>query len=121
MHAARFVGSMWLRPNSWNPGESMIALPRDCGSGWGTQYQVVLVVVCLPELSASDTSPVAASGHVYLTSLEGAVTVLKVDAGKLVVVASAKLGERTAATPAIADDTLYIRTERHLYAFAEGK
>ena len=66
-------------------------------------------------------SPVAANGHVYLTSLEGALTVLKVDAGKPVVVANAKLGERTAATPAIADDTLFIRTEKHLYAFAERK
>ena len=66
-------------------------------------------------------SPVAANGHVYLASLDGALTVLKVDAGKLVVVASTKLGERTAATPAIADDTLFIRTEQHLYAFAERK
>jgi outer membrane protein assembly factor BamB len=64
---------------------------------------------------------VAANGHVYLTSLEGALTVLKVDAGTVVVVASAKLGERTAATPAIADDTLFIRTEKHLYAFTEHK
>ena len=66
-------------------------------------------------------SPVAANGHVYLISLEGALTVLKVDAGKLVVVASAKLAERTTATPAIADDTLFIRTEQHLYAFGERK
>jgi outer membrane protein assembly factor BamB len=64
-------------------------------------------------------SPVAANGHVYLTSLEGALTVLKVDGSKLVVVENAKLGERTMATPAIADDTLFIRTEQHLYAFAE--
>ena len=43
------------------------------------------------------------------------------DAGHLVVVSSAKLGERTAATPAIADNTLFIRTEQHLYAFGERK
>jgi hypothetical protein len=36
-----------------------------------------------------------------------------------VVVKNPPLGERTAATPAIADDTLYVRTEKHLYAFAE--
>ena len=29
------------------------------------------------------------------------------------------LGERIFATPAIADDTLYVRTAGHLYAFAE--
>jgi outer membrane protein assembly factor BamB len=64
-------------------------------------------------------SPVAANGHIYFTSLEGAVTVLKAGAEKPVVVAkNTSLGERTAATPAIADDTLYVRTEKHLYAFA---
>jgi hypothetical protein len=31
------------------------------------------------------------------------------------------LGERTAATPAIADDTLYVRTAEHLYAFVNKK
>jgi outer membrane protein assembly factor BamB len=65
-------------------------------------------------------SPVAANGHIYFTSLEGAVTVLKAGSQQPVVVAkNPKLDERTAATPAIADDTLYIRTEKHLYAFAE--
>ena len=32
-----------------------------------------------------------------------------------------KLGERVSATPAIADNVLYVRTEGHLYAFAEKK
>jgi outer membrane protein assembly factor BamB len=67
-------------------------------------------------------SPVAANGHIYLTSLDGAVTVLKAGAEKPVVEAkNPPLGERTAATPAIADDTMYIRTANHLYAFSEGK
>jgi outer membrane protein assembly factor BamB len=68
-------------------------------------------------------SPVAANGHIYLTSLtDGTVTVLKAGLGTPEVVASnPALGERVSATPAIADDTLYIRTARHLYAFAEKK
>jgi outer membrane protein assembly factor BamB len=68
-------------------------------------------------------SPVAANGHIYLTSLDdGAITVLKAGAASpQLVVKNPKLGERVAATPAIADDTLYIRTEGHLYAFAEKK
>jgi outer membrane protein assembly factor BamB len=67
-------------------------------------------------------SPVAANGHIYLTSLDGVVTVLRVGSEEpLEAAKSAKLGERTAATPAIADDTLYVRTEKHLYAFAEAK
>lgn len=68
-------------------------------------------------------SPVAANGHIYFTSLDdGTVTVLKAGAKKAEVVATnPKLGERVAATPAIADDTLYIRSAKHLYAFAEKR
>lgn len=68
-------------------------------------------------------SPVAANGHIYFTSLEdGVVTVLKAGADKPDVVAkNPPLCERVAATPAIADDTLYVRTEKHLYAFAAEK
>ncbi len=68
-------------------------------------------------------SPVAANGHIYFTSLtDGTVTVLK--AGLTTPEVAAKnppLGERVAATPAIADDTLYIRTAGSLYAFATKK
>jgi outer membrane protein assembly factor BamB len=70
-----------------------------------------------------NSSPVAANGHIYVTSFEdGTVTVLKAG-GKTpeVVVRNKELGERVSATPAIADDTLYLRTEGHLYAFAEKK
>jgi outer membrane protein assembly factor BamB len=68
-------------------------------------------------------SPVGADGHIYLTSLEeGAVTVIEAGADKLRVLGrNPKLGERVAATPAIADNTLYVRTEKHLYAFAEKR
>jgi outer membrane protein assembly factor BamB len=68
-------------------------------------------------------SPVAAGGNIYFTSLaDGTVTVLKAGAAAPEVVAqNSPLGERTAATPAIADDTLYVRTAGHLYAFAEQK
>jgi outer membrane protein assembly factor BamB len=65
-------------------------------------------------------SPVAANGRLYFLSLDGVVTVLKAGEEKPVVIAKdIQLGERTAATPAIADDTLYVRTEKHLYAFGD--
>ena len=38
-----------------------------------------------------------------------------------VVAENPKLNERVSATPAIADDTLYVRTAGHLYAFAAKK
>lgn len=68
-------------------------------------------------------SPVAANGHIYFTSLDGgAVTVLKAGADKAVVEAkNPELGERCAATPAIADNTLYIRTAAQLFAFGEAE
>jgi len=68
-------------------------------------------------------SPVAANGHIYFTSLQdGTGTVLKAGGEKPEVAATnPKLGERTAATPAIADNVLFIRTDKHLYAFAEKK
>jgi outer membrane protein assembly factor BamB len=68
-------------------------------------------------------SPVGANGHIYFAALEdGVVTVLKAGSDKPVVVSkNPTLGERVAATPAVADDTLYVRTEKHLYAFAEQK
>lgn len=68
-------------------------------------------------------SPVAANGNIYFTSLEdGVVTVLKAATAKPErLVKNPKLGERVAATPAIADDTIYLRTATKLYAFAERK
>jgi outer membrane protein assembly factor BamB len=62
------------------------------------------------------SSPVAANGVIYLCSVNGVVT--SVRAGpKFEVIAKNNLKERIAATPAIADDTLYVRTDKHLYAF----
>jgi outer membrane protein assembly factor BamB len=65
-------------------------------------------------------SPVAANGNIYFTSLnEGVVTVLKAGTAMPEVVAeNPPLGELVAATPAIVDDTLYVRTAEHLYAFS---
>ena len=67
------------------------------------------------------SSPVAANGNIYFTSLEnGTITVLKAGEKEPVqVVRNQSLGERTSATPAIADHTLYVRTATKLYAFAE--
>jgi len=69
------------------------------------------------------SSPVAAAGNIYFTSLDdGAVTVLKGGTtAPEVIVKNPPLGERVAATPAIADNVLYIRSEKHLWAFAPPK
>jgi outer membrane protein assembly factor BamB len=61
-------------------------------------------------------SPVAANGHIYLPSGKGRVSVI--EAGDtLLVKARNELGEPIYATPAIADDKLYVRSQGHLWAF----
>ena len=61
-------------------------------------------------------SPIAANGHVYFCSGKGMVTVAEAGDTLQVKVRNA-LGESIYATPAIVDDKLYVRSERHLWAF----
>ncbi|MBX9623715.1 MAG: PQQ-binding-like beta-propeller repeat protein [Gemmataceae bacterium] len=65
-------------------------------------------------------SPVAANGHLYLCGLDKKVVVVK--AGESPdKVSTATLDDRIAATPAVVDGVIYIRTGKTLYAFAEKK
>ena len=61
-------------------------------------------------------SPIAANGHVYFCSGKGMVTVTAAG-DTLQVAARNTLGESIYATPAIVDNKLYVRSERHLWAF----
>jgi outer membrane protein assembly factor BamB len=64
------------------------------------------------------SSPVAANNKIYIASRNGVVSVF--DAGDtLNVLARNDLDEKIMATPAIVDDKIYVRTEKHLYAFGE--
>lgn len=64
------------------------------------------------------SSPVAADNKIYIASEEGVVVVL--DAGEqLKVLATNKLDGAILATPALADENIYVRTENHLYAFGK--
>jgi outer membrane protein assembly factor BamB len=64
-------------------------------------------------------SPVAGAGKIYCGSLGGHLVVIKA-APAWEVLADNDLGERCAATPAIAGGRLYVRTEKRLFAFAAG-
>ena len=64
------------------------------------------------------SSPVAAQGKICVASQQGTVVIFR--AGEtLEVLARNSLKEPILATPAIANDTLYIRTDRHLFAFGK--
>ena len=65
-------------------------------------------------------SPVAADGHIYLVNLDGKAATLAAGP-KPEVLWRADFHERIAATPALADDTLYVRTATKLFAFKAGK
>lgn len=64
-------------------------------------------------------SPVAGDGKVYTTSARGVITVIAAG-DSLEILARNDLGERTVATPALVDGTIYVRTESHLYAFSDS-
>ena len=60
-------------------------------------------------------SPIYVNGHIYLTSRDGVITVVK--AGRdFEIVASNAMDEVIAASPAIANGTLYLRSYQALYA-----
>ena len=72
----------------------------------------------IPELDTIYASPVAAGGHVYLTSRNGTTVVIK-DSSELQIEATNSVGETVDATPAPVDNQLFIRGEQHLFCIAE--
>ena len=63
-------------------------------------------------------TPVAVGEHIVICAERG--TVLMVKAGdRLEIVARNVLGESLNATPAVVDNTLYVRSAKHLWAFAK--
>lgn len=68
----------------------------------------------IPGISSTYASPIAAGGHVYLTGRSGTTVVIE-DRDELQIVAANSVGEGVDATPAAADDQLFIRGEEHLF------
>ena len=69
------------------------------------------------EKSKVYASPVAADGKIYIGTLKGDVVVLQAGA-QWSVLATNALGDEIWASPAIAEDHLYVRTKEKLYSFA---
>jgi outer membrane protein assembly factor BamB len=63
-------------------------------------------------------SPVAAGDKIIAASVPGVVTVLQAG-DQLTVLANNDIGQPIYATPAIAGNTIYLRTESHLYALSQ--
>lgn len=71
----------------------------------------------VPGLDMTYASPVAAGGHVFLTSRNGKTVVIK-DSEKFEIVSSNSVGETVDATPAPVDNELFIRGQRHLFCIS---
>ncbi len=63
-------------------------------------------------------SPVAAGDHVYFTSEQGDVYILKAGS-EFKLVGTQSVGEVCMATPAVVDGTLFFRTQKHVIAIGE--
>lgn len=63
-------------------------------------------------------SPIAAGGRIYVPGENGRIVVLKAGP-KVNILARNDVGDSLVATPAIADNRLYVRTLHKLYCFAE--
>ncbi|HYO80322.1 MAG TPA: PQQ-binding-like beta-propeller repeat protein [Bryobacteraceae bacterium] len=64
-------------------------------------------------------SPVAGGGHVYFISRNGNLTVVKAERDTWDIVGRADFGDEAFATPAIADNEIYLRTRSALYCFGQ--
>jgi len=63
-------------------------------------------------------SPIAAGDKIIAASVKGVVTVIQVD-DELKILARNDFGEKIFATPAIAENKIYLRTAGHLYALGK--
>jgi len=63
-------------------------------------------------------SPVAANGFVYLSDREGTTVVIR-DSDKFEIVATNSIDETLDATPALVDEQLFLRGERHLFCIED--
>ena len=66
------------------------------------------------------SSPIAGDGKVFVASSEGIVSVIGIG-DQLKVLAQNGLGETIMATPAIAEDVLFVRANTTLYAFRDSR
>ena len=63
-------------------------------------------------------TPVAAQHRIYLASQLGTITVIDARSKELKVLARNPLGEQITATPALVENSIYVRTAKHLFAFS---
>jgi outer membrane protein assembly factor BamB len=66
-------------------------------------------------------SPLAGNGHLYLADENGVLHTIRLGGTKGEVVSRLDLGEPILCTPALAGGALYVRSDKHLWKFADPK
>ena len=79
--------------------------------------EVLIGQTRLPGVSSVYASPVAAADRIYFTGRDGTTVVLK-HGSTMEVLATNSLGEGIDASPAMVQDELFLRSEKHLYCIA---
>ncbi len=70
------------------------------------------------ECKNSYASPLAANGHLYLVDEHGVLQTVKLGGKKGELVGRQELGEAILCTPALANGAFYVRSDKHLWKFA---
>jgi outer membrane protein assembly factor BamB len=65
-------------------------------------------------------SPLAGNGHLYLADETGVLQTIRLGAKKGEVASRLDLGEPILCTPALANGALYVRSDKHLWKFADA-
>lgn len=83
-----------------------------------TTGEIVIDRERIDDLHNIYASPVAADGKIYLTDRDGTTVVIKAGE-KLEVLATNKLGEPVDASPALAGNQLFLRSDKHVWCVQE--
>ena len=65
-------------------------------------------------------SPLAGNGHLYLVDENGVLQTIRLGGKKGEVASRLDLGEAIMCTPALAGGALYVRSDKHLWKFADA-
>jgi outer membrane protein assembly factor BamB len=68
----------------------------------------------------ASSSPLAGDGHLYLVDESGVLQTVQLDGEKGEVDSRVELGEKIMATPALSGGALYLRSDKHLWKFANA-
>ena len=65
------------------------------------------------------STPITLGERIIIAAERGTVFVIK-PSNKLKIIARNEIGEKLAATPAIVDNTIYLRGQKHLWSFKKS-